>query len=55
LSAVLPASVSKDSVSLAAAADAVPGDSRIAAWMLGVALVAAFAELLVRRGANAAA
>lgn len=55
LSAVLPASVTRDSVPQVAAADAVPGSSRFAAWMLGVALVAALTELLVRRGANASA
>jgi hypothetical protein len=54
LSAILPASVSKDSVPRVAASASVPGDSKTAAWMLGVALAAALAELLVRRGANAA-
>ena len=55
LSAILPPSVSNDSVPRIAAADVVPTDSKIAAWMLGVALVAALAEMLVRRGANATA
>ena len=57
LRALLPASVTKDAVAGIAVADAVPGDSKLAAWMLGVALAAAIAELLVRRGggANAAA
>ena len=55
LSAILPRSVSRDSVPRIAAADVVPGDAKIAAWMLGVALVAALAEMLVRRGANATA
>jgi len=55
LSAILPVSVSRDSIPRIATADVVPGDSRLAAWMLGVALVTALAELYVRRGANATA
>jgi hypothetical protein len=55
LSAVLPVFVSRDSIPRIAAADVVSADSRIAVWMLGAALAAALAELLVRRGANATA
>ena len=55
LATALPPSVSRDSVVRIAGADAVPGDPKLTAWMLGVALVAALAELVVRRGANAAA
>ena len=55
LSVVLPVSVAADSVLRITTAEAVPTDSRVAAWMLGAALAALLAELVVRRGANATA
>jgi hypothetical protein len=55
LLAVLPRSATPDSTVRVAAVSSVPGRSTAGAWMLGLALVAALAELLLRRGANATA
>ncbi len=51
LSAVLPASASTDSLVRLPATDGTGSDSRLAAWLLGAAMAAALAELLVRRSA----
>jgi hypothetical protein len=55
LLAVLPPSATPDSTVRVAAVSSVPERSILGAWMLGLALVAALAELLLRRGANATA
>jgi hypothetical protein len=51
LSTVLPAPGVRDSAVRRFGTDAPRSDSRIAAWILGAAMAAALAELLVRRGA----
>lgn len=55
LLAVLPASATPDSTVRVAAVSSTQERSTLGAWMLGLALVAALAEMLLRRGANATA
>jgi hypothetical protein len=56
VSMVLPAAGVRDAARAISAADTTRSDSTIAAWLLGAAMAAAVAELLVRRGgANATA
>jgi hypothetical protein len=51
VSTILPAAGVRDAARAISAADTTRSDSTIAAWLLGAAMAAAVAELLVRRGA----